>query len=194
MNDDDPRHGTPAGYSAHRRAQVPYCQPCRDAMARYQHQRTVSHYLGRPLAVPTLGFRRRIEALQAIGWSVNAIADRLGIDVRVLPARMKSTYVRSVMFERMAAIYNELCMTVPSDRYANRRRTIARRKGYAPPLAWDDIDTDLEPVKVADRKRDTVAEYEHLTSLGESQDQALKQLGITLDGLEQAMRRERRAA
>lgn len=194
MSPDDPRHGTPAGYRKHRRSDQPACRPCLDAMAQYEHRRTVDQYLGRPRAVPTLGFRRRVEALQAIGWSVNAIAERLEIDVRVLPARMKSTYVRRTTFDRMASMYEEMCMTVPADKYVNRRRTIARRKGYVPPLAWDDIDTDPEPVKVVDRKRDTLAEYEHLTSLGVSQDQALQQLGITLDGLEVAQRRERRAA
>lgn len=28
---DDPRHGTNAGYRAHDRAKVPYCEPCRQA-------------------------------------------------------------------------------------------------------------------------------------------------------------------
>lgn len=194
MSPDDPRHGTPAGYRAHRRAAEDACQPCLDAMAQYQHRRIVDQYLGRPRAVPSLGFRRRVEALQAIGWSVNAIAERLGIDVRVLPARMKSTYVRRTTFDRMASIYEEMCMTVPNDRYANRRRNLARRKGYVPPLAWDDIDTDPEPVKVADEKRDTLAEYRFLIKSGESHEQALKRLGISGKGIEKALRRERRAA
>ena len=33
-------------------------------------------------------------------------------------------------------------------RYAKRTRNLAARSGYAPPLAWDDIDNDPEPPAV----------------------------------------------
>ena len=47
MNPDDPRHGTPAGYQAHRKAGETPCRTCKDAqnvyMARYRAQRGRSY-------------------------------------------------------------------------------------------------------------------------------------------------------
>lgn len=40
---DDPRHGTPAGYRAHDRAKVPYCDDCRRARREYDAERTRRH-------------------------------------------------------------------------------------------------------------------------------------------------------
>lgn len=42
MSPDDPRHGTIAGYSAHRKTREPACRPCRDACMRYHKLRLIS--------------------------------------------------------------------------------------------------------------------------------------------------------
>ena len=193
MSPDDPRHGTPRGYSAHRRAGVPYCDACREAIRVYQHQRVVDQIIGRPRSVPAVGFRRRIEALQAIGWSLNEIGRRLGIDVRVLPARMDQRWVRRVTHDRMAAIYDELSMTVPGDRYANRRRILAARKGYAPPLAWDDIDDPDERPNFGEHvpgaRARLLEDYRWLIDGGCSVEEACERLGVQPDSITAAMRR-----
>lgn len=152
----------------------------------------------RPRYTP-LGIQRRLRALMRLGYSARYIADALGhkhVDPLLSIMRKdRPTFVRHDYGVGIADLYDRLHMTpaAPS-RASSRARNTAIARGYHGPLAWDDIDTDPEPAKVVDRKRDTLAEYEHLTSLGVSRDQALKQLGITLDGLEAAMRRERRAS
>lgn len=57
---DDPRHGTPAGHSAHVRAGSPPCEPCRDARSAY-----VREFRARPDAAPRVrrGNRARSRAL-----------------------------------------------------------------------------------------------------------------------------------
>jgi hypothetical protein len=48
--------------------------------------------------------------------------------------------------DRIATVYADLAMSIPTPApHRARTRTRARRLGYAPPLAWDDIDNDPEP-------------------------------------------------
>lgn len=143
MSPDDPRHGTLAGYREHFKGEkTPTCGPCRQAMSAYTQQRR--HAAG-TATVPSRGYVRRVRALQALGWSMNALAERLDADVRTLAHSLDSGHVFRRTHDAMAALYEELCMTRPDDQFANRRRIIAERKGYVPPLAWDDIDLDDEP-------------------------------------------------
>lgn len=146
MTPDDPRHGTTYGWKLHRLAGEETCGPCRAAVAEYEYKRSIDAILGRARVVPTHGVRRRVEALQAIGWSLTTIGEHMGMTPAVLQKAMtRSTCSRAQTLQRAIAAYEALSMSVPSDPYANRRRIIAARKGYLPPLAWDDIDSDPEP-------------------------------------------------
>ena len=195
MSPDDPRHGSHAGYAQHRHSGVEPCQPCRDAAARYQRGREWDTLNGRPRTVPTTGFRRRIEALQSLGWSITHIANELGTTVQTIhTTAFKGTCVRAWRHDQLAALYERLSMTHATDRLANRRRTIAARKGYAPPLAWDDIDTDPAPHGLTETPRDLLAEYDFLTRCGESHEQAIRQLGVTAGAIERAVARRTQRA
>lgn len=108
--------------------------------------------------VPVTGSRRRIEALQCMGWSQGEIGRRLGVSTQAV-ARTK-TSEEKITVERAARIdvlYRELCMVPGPDR---RTRTWAAKAGYVPPLAWDDIDEDehptLEPTEAVDAEPDPV--------------------------------------
>jgi len=146
------------------------------------------------------GIVRRLQALAAIGYSATHIAGLMGCHyVNVCEARRREepVFVRTEFAEKIVAIYDDLHMQPldPSnDRFVSRQINQARRNGWLPPLAWDDIDSDPEPAKVTDKKRDTLAEYEFLRSCGESHAQALGQLGITEDGLQVAQRRAKAVA
>lgn len=140
MSPNDPRHGTNAGYKAGCRDQC-----CRAAAAHYERWRDYDKALGRPRTLPAIGFRRRVEALRAIGWSVNDIADAINLDVRNLSRTCEATSVYRSTHQKLAEAYERMCMRPPTDTYANRRKTIALRRGCVPPLAWDDIDSDLDP-------------------------------------------------
>lgn len=144
MSPDDPRHGTYAGYQAG-------CHDacCRSAAADYQRRRYLDHQvLGLPpRCVDPTGSRRRIHALQRIGWSAEALSARLGHSrawLNVTLNRDASRGINQTTAAAITALYEELCMTPgPSD--ITRRRAIAA--GWAPPLAWDDIDDPAEQPK-----------------------------------------------
>lgn len=143
MTPDDPRHGTNAGYLAHVESDRDYCQPCRDAHAEYQRLRWRRKYQMRTdaLYVDALGVHRRIQALQMLGWRFADIDAAMGIDVSWAQHALTHTRVHVSRARTLAATYEALSMTLgPSSRV----RTWAKRKQWAPPLAWNDIDDPNE--------------------------------------------------
>ena len=142
MTPEDPRHGTGAGTTAHRRAGQTPCGPCMEAHRRNNIVRQLY-----PPKVPTLGSQRRVQALQALGHSRSRIAHEMGYaDNGAIGYLMKptTTTMLAVTAARIAEAYERLSMIVPTGPHADRARTWAKRHGYAPPLAWDDIDDPHE--------------------------------------------------
>jgi len=141
--DNDPRHGTVAGYNR---------IPCRDdccklAMARYKKRHAWDRMNGRQRIVSTLGTRRRVQALNRLGWSNQVIAREAGVHPPNMTRLLNRSDTMTVtVAARIADVYERLSMTLPppSQAVANVRNR-ARRLGYPPPLAWDDIDNDPEP-------------------------------------------------
>lgn len=140
MSPDDPRHGTVAGYVAHVRSGSVDCDPCRRAKMRYEKERLLSG----PKTVPSIGTRRRIRALRALGYSLAELAEAGGwkTEHAAFKYAMTSPTITATTAARVAGIYEILCMRPATGPRANRLRIIARRNGWAPPLAWDDIDND----------------------------------------------------
>lgn len=90
-------------------------------------------------SVDATGTRRRLQALAALGWPLDAIAERCGVNRRTLSRALADTTVTVTLAARVAAAYDQLSMTRgPS---AGTRGRAARR-GWAPPLAWDDETID----------------------------------------------------
>lgn len=95
--------------------------------------------------VDRAGTQRRLRALVALGWTARHLATRLRMSSRTMhqlladdPAR-----VRASTRARVAALHDELAMTLPPpSRGTTRARRIAARRGWAPPLAWDDDTID----------------------------------------------------
>lgn len=148
MSPDDPRHGTTAGYQRHRHTRSTPCQPCRDAMAKDENRRRLLHMAGKPPTIDATGTQRRIRALMALGWPGRELGRRLGCSAEHVQniTRAERHYVRRATAERIDALYRELCMTVGPSRITAMR---AAARGFAPPLAWDDIDNDNAPKGVA---------------------------------------------
>lgn len=149
MTPADPRHGSTRGYSA----------GCREACCKRAHALDVKlsrlrKVEGRPRAIPAQGTQRRIQALMAMGWTSQDIADTAGLCHRAKVTSIlngqkgrPAVWVTQSTRDRIAAVYDTLSMRLPDmTRGRQRTRTIAARKGYAPPLAWDDIDNDPEPL------------------------------------------------
>lgn len=143
MTEDDERHGSVAGYTAGCRQSC-----CRAAAAARRKLNRNKAYLRRgPALRSALGIQRRINALQAMGWTQELIAHHGGWarseDVDSMLGR--KTVMHST-FERVDAVYRKLSMTPgPSARAAAH----AKRQGWAVPLAWDDIDNDPAPIGMA---------------------------------------------
>lgn len=139
MKPDDRRHGTPTGYTDGGCREA--C--CRAAVARawniYELRRVANN--GQPLTVPKIGAVRRLQALMALGWPRRELARRAGWRGDALGALIYGR--RQVLLldthRRIVYLYEALSGTPgPSQ----RSRAIAATRGWATPLAWDDIDID----------------------------------------------------
>ena len=157
MTPEDPRHGEPRGYYAHLRIGEVPCGECRRAINRYSNLRRMGRIEPQ---VSSLGTARRLQALMAIGWDQHALAVELGWShTRVSNlVRRENLQVTAATAARVCAVYERLCMTprwgTGSVRYV---RGYAARKGWPPPLAWDDIDDPAEtPSGVTTRDRKSV--------------------------------------
>jgi hypothetical protein len=90
------------------------------------------------ITVDPTGSRRRIQALQAIGWPKRELGIRLGWQT---DRRLDDVITASRIFyrhaEAIAELYRQLC-TEPGP--SSKVRAMARAAGYPQPLDWDAID------------------------------------------------------
>lgn len=145
------RHGTTLGY----RIDGCRCDRCRFAVARdmkvYELRRIANG--GKPLMVDPVGSLRRVRALMALGWPRRVIAVEAGYSPGGLTGLLSGRRTRvTVEFrDRISSTYDRLSMTLgPSV----RTRNIAAVKGWAPPLAWTNIDDPDERPAIARDKWD----------------------------------------
>ena len=87
--------------------------------------------------VPAIGAVRRIQALMAIGWR-KADLQAAGIPTAQLVTRSRP-HITAEGWHHVRQVYDRLCMT-PGPSPTTRER--ATRRGYAPPLAWDEGSID----------------------------------------------------
>ena len=200
MSPDDPRHGTNAGYLAHRRTNEPACVPCRAGRARFERFRRYDSELGRPRKLPSLGARRRVHALQRMGWSLRMIAADAGWNSpEALQYVMRSASIQRRSWMRIAETYDRLSMKIPPTCSATiRARNRAERLGYPPPLAWDDIDDPNEQPAQAEkvdgrRTVDRILENAEWLADGDaSLTEVIDRLGVGRNTLRDLLRREGR--
>ena len=137
----------------------------------------------------SIGVTRRLRALNALGYSQQDLADRLGAHYSWICKLMSNgrAQVNPDTVTRIADLYNQLSMTPGS---SERARRAARIKGWAPPLAWDD-DTIDDPhaqpdgqIRRTDRKTvPFTEEYLELRSLGYNDLQIVRKWSIKPESL-----------
>ena len=94
------------------------------------------------------GTRRRLQALVAIGWTPSRLAAEMGRSTPELRRSMTSARVTATTAQQVRDLYERLWDVRPPHATSAQRaaidtsRAYARRHGWLPPLAWDDIDTD----------------------------------------------------
>lgn len=95
--------------------------------------------------IDSAGTVRRLQALACLGWSVGEQARRLGIRTTNYSTLQRRTRVTAATARAVRALYEQLSMTPAPDTMPGvvRARRAAARKGYLPPLAWDDDLIDL---------------------------------------------------
>lgn len=103
--------------------------------------------------VPAVGATRRIRALYALGHFNRVIAEEAGISrdaVWYLASGAWST-VKVAMDDEIRAAYDRLSMKTGA---SWKTRRLAERKGWVPPLAWDEDAID-DPAACPDRIQDS---------------------------------------
>lgn len=114
--------------------------------------------------VDATGTRRRIQALAAAGWPLNRIARELGWR-RSKVSLVLGTFERVTVPTALAvrALYEQLwdkpCPAANGNEAAGIRKAKAhaRRMGWAPPAAWDDIDDPRDRPKGVRREEGAAA-------------------------------------
>jgi hypothetical protein len=105
--------------------------------------------------VDATGTRRRLQALIAIGWAPELLADQLGRRPNSLTRSMPSASITARTAQDVAVLYERLSNAPPPRVNGEQRaaadavRTRAAAQAWQPPLAWDDIDTDPTPEPTA---------------------------------------------
>jgi hypothetical protein len=101
--------------------------------------------------VDATGTRRRLQALIAIGWPAELLAAQLGRRPNSLCRSMSGESVTARTAQDVATLYERLWnrrpprMTSEQRAAADAAQAHAAARGWLPPLAWDDIDTDPTP-------------------------------------------------
>lgn len=93
--------------------------------------------------VSRVGTTRRLQALLYMGWGYAQMRDHSGIPNPAALVHQQGRWVTRSTHDIVARMYDELAMRPGPSRKA---ATWARKLGYAPPLAWDDIDNDPAPL------------------------------------------------
>lgn len=108
--------------------------------------------------IPARGTHRRLQALVARGWSQSKLADRLGVERGNFGTMMSREHVTADLHRRAERLFEELWDQLPPneewrDKIAYTRTVAyAKQRRWLPPLAWDDIDNDVEPPVADDEK------------------------------------------
>lgn len=138
--------------------------------------------------VPAVGTVRRIQALAAIGYRISDLNQMLGRGRNCVEQWIKRDVVSSDTAADVADLYRQLSMTPGPSELSKRR---ALKRGWVPPLAWDDIDDrdekpnqgDVVKVSFPDRYREL---REHV---GLSPGEIADHLGIKFESLQQQLSR-----
>ena len=131
--------------------------------------------------VGATGTARRLQALVAIGYTQVFLCESIGVTAsngcRLFDIRRQS-HVQAATARRVETVFNALQLTPgPSD----RARRHAQRKGWPPPLAWDEDTIDdpaVNPDLGAHGRGSFEERYQELRDLGLPDEAIATRLGI----------------
>lgn len=147
------------------------------------------------LRVPPYRAERRLQALNAIGYTTRAMAEGIGITQQMVERIMAGhrNWIDRRTFTRIDTFYRAACMTP-----GGNAQSIANgvKRGYAPPLAWDDIDdeNELPQMDKLYRRRapesSRMTEIRELVEMGAGVNDVCRRLGITRSSLQRWLQRQ----
>lgn len=137
--------------------------------------------------VSAVGSHRRVRALQALGWTQRELESRLGWGHRRLGVILGRSKIAAKNAKAISDLYDQLSMTTgPSE----KTRRWAKKLGFVPPLAWDDIDDPDEiPEFGDDRWVPFMERLEELRYLHVRVSEMPQRLGIQVESFERQLRR-----
>ncbi|HOW94059.1 MAG TPA: hypothetical protein PLF91_06175 [Mycolicibacterium fallax] len=141
--------------------------------------------------IPGIGTTRRLQALVAFGYTQSDLCSRLGMSATNGTCLFSGTrgLVTATTARKIEALFDALQLIPgPSDRARQR----AARRGWAPPLAWDEdtIDNpDARPDRGQDLKGGFLERYQELVDLGVGQIECARRMGITFRSLQRQLHR-----
>lgn len=149
-------HGTIARRQQHYADGEKPCQECRDFHVIYERRRKAKlRAQGKRVLqrlVPAWPTLRRIEALQCMGYTQKQILEAAGVERashKMFAGDLRdSVNIQPDMAKAINKAYRKLATRpAPEDRHSRMVATISRKKGWASPAAWDDIDDPNEEPK-----------------------------------------------
>lgn len=90
--------------------------------------------------VPAVGTRRRLQALAALGYSSADVVRSCGVSKRAVDGAKGGhrDQVRADIDASVRRAYAALApLGISRSRFAEQTRSVARRNGWVPPLAWE---------------------------------------------------------
>lgn len=122
-------------------------QPTSDPNRTYHYMKRW-RYQGYHATIPALGSQRRIQALRAIGYTIPQLAEATGLSTVYLDQLCngrRSVRINKRNAELIDRAYRTLSVQpLHNTTQATRSRNNARRRGWHPPMAWNDIDNPKE--------------------------------------------------
>lgn len=149
--------------------------------------------------IDATGTRRRLQALAAMGYHHEGVADMLDMD-RTNIWRLATRY-KELVFAQTArdidALFRKLQMTpAPPGRGAVQAINRAKRNGWAPPLAWDEdtIDNPSAMPDLGKEEKDWLDRYCELVDMGVPGERAAERLGLKWTTVQRRLQRRENAA
>lgn len=97
--------------------------------------------------IDATGTRRRVQALMTLGWTQTVLAPQMGFRHVHLSQIIHQQSVTAATAAKVKRVYDALHMTPGRSVWV---RGWAHRRGWQPPLAWDDIDNPAETPNVGE--------------------------------------------
>lgn len=134
-------HGTERHYQHHKCRCFRCCFAHSEAGYVYRGGGTLRHAEW----APTVGVRRRLQALARIGWSPSMLAGMTDLSAEYLSKlRTDANHdlIRVITYRTICRLYDALWDKPVNTTRGRRVITFAVRADYAPPVAWDDESID----------------------------------------------------